>query len=321
MKKKIRKKLLLFILFIISILIFIFQEIYRRFIYKSIIKGFKDFDINNSSYNDYLESIYNKRSISNNNFYKKLDNKNLEIDTVQTLSIIKKSFISETPYLFDLDLSEINENEIILDCGAGNGNFSIYLAKKFKKITIINITNSINSFNNIQDNIKKNGFENKIYVQLLDFDLLNESEIYKKGKFDKIYFIESHGFSNDRKKLFKSCNFMLKINGLLYIRTPVFCNKNDDYFKDIVNYWNYNFSTSYNICNDLNNLNFKTIYSEIDCKRLFLSYNIFTIISIALVICEYKLITNYKLILSHINLILYGLKIVVIKAKKIKYTK
>ena len=284
--------------------------------YNLLINNFKFFNIDNSTYNHYLENIYNNRQNNNNNFYDKLCNKNLEIETSQALSIIKKSFLSESPYLFDSDLSAINENDIILDCGAGNGNFSIFLAKKFKKITIINITNSINSFNNIQNNIKKSGFENKIYVQLLDFDLLNESEIYKKIKFDKIYFIESHGFSNNRKNLFKNCHFMLKPNGLLYIRTLVFCNKNDDYFKDIINYWNYNFSTSYNICHDLNNLNFKTIYSEIDCKRLFLSYNVFTIISIILLICDYKFITNFKHILSHINLVFNGLKIVIIKANK-----
>ena len=169
--------------------------------------------------------------------------------------------------------------------------------------------------------IKKHNLQDRIFTHLLDFDQINS--IFKENQFDKIFFLESHGYSKNRDKLFQNCNKLLNKNGLLYIRTPVlYDRKNEEniHYSKVTNYWRYNFSTANNICIDLEKNNFINIKTmEVSPILLFTSYEPFIILKIFLFMHHNSnIFENTDKFNAHLMVIYKGIMFAVIKSYKKK---
>ena len=107
----------------------------------------------------------------------------------------------------------------------------------------------------VELDIKEQELQNQIKVYLMDFD--NLTEPITGLKFDRILFLESIGYSINRRKLLENCRKLLKTDGKLFIRTPTFCDvaTPQDYQHNnyLIKIWKYNFSTLNCIINDLYN--------------------------------------------------------------------
>lgn len=308
-------KTILFIIFLILL-----QEFYRRSIYNGILKRYNYFnESNKQTYNQTFETTYHKskeKDITDSFglYYDDIEYNLFEVDTTHNASIMKKSFLNKSPYQYDAIEGNIQNGDTILDCGCGTGNFSIYVANQFPKSTIIAITNSEKCLNEARKNIEAHFLEHRIQTILLDFDHLEQ--LPKELLFNKIFFLESHGYSKNRMKLFKQCKQRLKEKGSIYIRTVCFYDKDEKHLHHIIDFWKYNFSTTHNQCSDLKSTGFNNIqYMDVDAILLMLSYNPTTLFTIILfILWNSNILFNYTYMKAHLKLLHKGMKYVVIKA-------
>ena len=308
-------KTILFIIFLILL-----QEFYRRCIYKGILKQFNHFNESTKQrYNHTFEKTYHNskgKDITDSFglYYDDIDYDLFEVDTTHNASIMKKSYLSKSPYQYDATEANIQNGDTILDCGCGTGNFSIYVANQYPKSKIVAITNSKKCLNEARKNIESHFLEHRIQTILLDFDHLEQ--LPKHLLFDKIFFLESHGYSKDRINLFTQCKQRLKEKGTLYLRTVSFYDKDEKHLHHIIDFWKYNFSTTHNQCSDLNSTGFKNIqYMDIDAILLMLSYEPSSLLTIIIfILWNSNLLFNYTYMKAHLKLLHKGMKYVVIKA-------
>ena len=309
---------MIFLQIIIGLLVL--QEIYKFCLYNFKLKKF-DFFKSKNVYNEEIEKYYNDSLFLKNDedfgvYYDNIAYDFFEINTTHNASIFQRSFFQESPYLYDYNEANISDKDIILDCGCGTGSFSVYIAKKNPNIKIVSISNSKKCIDITNKKIKQNNLEDRIETHLLNFDTIEE--FFKDKKFNKIFFLESHGYSKNRNKLFESCYNLLIKGGLIYIRTPVFYDTQNNYFKDIINYWRYNFSTTNNICSDLEKVNFKNIqFMEVSTIQLFLSYDIFILTKLFIfMLSNSNLFSNIGKFFLHIYVVHKGIMFSVIKGYK-----
>ena len=294
----------------------ILQDHYKEYLYDTTLSTIQPYNPN-TPYNYTIENIYNESKHETHRhdfgvYYDKVDYTLFKINTTHNASIIKKSMFSESPYFYDYIQSNAHEASYILDCGCGTGDFSIYLANKIPNCKIVSFTNSPKCLEEARKNIKQHNKEKQITTLLLDFDNLNTLQ---HNGFDRIYFIESHGYSQNRATLFKHCKSLLRKNGMIYIRTPSFYNQYHKHLKDITNFWKYNFSTSDNICYDLHNCGLTCSYIEINAIKLFLSYDPIAATGLPMfMLFNSPLFISKRYMLAHILLAIYGMKFSIIKA-------
>ncbi len=107
------------------------------------------------------------------------------------------------------------EGDDLLDAGCGNCIPAISLAKEVD-CKIIGFTLSEKQIKESKANIESSNLTNRIQVRNADFHKANK--IFPDQTFDKIYFLESIGHSNQKKELLKSMKSILKDNGTIYIQ-------------------------------------------------------------------------------------------------------
>ena len=110
---------------------------------------------------------------------------------------------------------------------------------------------------------RSNGSAHRGNTRLLD-ELPN-------SRYDRILFLESIGYAHNRQELIHKCYNMLNPNGQLFIKTPSF-NKNlsINKAKELIQIWNYNFSTFESLLNDAKS----TGSNNIKCKSFKLFNNL-----------------------------------------------
>jgi precorrin-6B methylase 2 len=160
-------------------------------------------------------------------------------------------YMREFPWSHPTDatikLANIKDNLTILDMGAGTGMVAIYICKRFPNVKIDCIINSKRLFDMIKLNIDKHNMHNQISVYRTDF---NTDELPNR-KYDRILFLESIGYATERQGLIQKCYNMLNPNGQIFIKTPSFNNNlSVDNAKELIQIWNYNFSTLDSLLND-----------------------------------------------------------------------
>jgi|694.fasta_scaffold05757_18 2-polyprenyl-3-methyl-5-hydroxy-6-metoxy-1,4-benzoquinol methylase len=160
-------------------------------------------------------------------------------------------YMREFPWSHPTDatikLANIKDKLTILDMGAGTGMVAIYICKRFPNVKIDCIINSKRLFDMIKLNIDKHNMHNQISVYRTDF---NTDELPNR-KYDRILFLESIGYANNRQLLIQKCYNMLNPNGQIFIKTPSFNNNlSVDNAKELIQIWNYNFSTLDSLLND-----------------------------------------------------------------------
>jgi SAM-dependent methyltransferase len=245
----------------IILVLFIIHSIIRYIVYKNVII-LKKINSDNNLVNFDFDIMYNKE-LKNNSSEILSDYNKINIESFKngyTTCIVRKYIWSNINDI-NIDLSNIIDGYHILDAGCGTAFPAIYLCKKFPNVKITCIVNVEQLYLIAYNNIKNENLLNRIKIYLMDFDNLLEPVINQT--FDRIFFIQSIGYSVDRKRLLNKCYSLLKNNGKIFIATLNFndnTNKND---YNIINYiikcWKYNFSTLNCIINDLKNEKFRKI--------------------------------------------------------------
>jgi ubiquinone/menaquinone biosynthesis C-methylase UbiE len=228
-----------------------FDEIYNNFIKKK---------------PNFSTQFYNTVSNYDNEFWSPtikgiigLFNKQYSSGAYNSL-IFKKHFFAKD-YEYEITLNPINNNDIVLDCGPGCGEFCYYITNKYPTITYYGITNSEKQYNYLKNKYKKKS----IHFIYGSFDNLNL--YFNENTFDKIYFLQTHGYSLNRKKLFQNIYKILKKNGKCLVKSPqIYCITPSEkkFAFDAINSWGYNFSDVHTQLIELDNCNFQSLkYKEI----------------------------------------------------------
>ena len=190
---------------------------------------------------------------SNDDLFYNYENVNIEPFTDAYNVIIIRKYLWSHNTDSTIELSGMVDGYSVLDMGCGTGNIAIHMAKMFPQLSIHCIVNSKKLYQCVDSKIISNKLQNQIKVYLMDFD--NLTEPITGLKFDRILFLESIGYSINRRKLLENCRKLLKTDGKLFIRTPTFCDvaTPQDYQHNnyLIKTWKYNFSTLNCIINDL----------------------------------------------------------------------
>jgi cyclopropane fatty-acyl-phospholipid synthase-like methyltransferase len=135
----------------------------------------------------------------------------------------------------------------VLDAGSGVCGPAAYFAKK-TGCTIDAVTISSSQAKAAKEIIERENQTHNIKVHVGDFHLLDE--MFPAGTFDRIYFLESFGHSDNKRKLLQSVNKVLKPGGEVYIKDlfvrktpyPIFQKKIDGEIHKINKAYHYNVS-------------------------------------------------------------------------------
>lgn len=158
------------------------------------------------------------------------------------------------------------------------------------EIEIITFSPNLLNANLLQENKKKKNLSNLTISYSLPEDIIvyfKESEF----KFDRILVRECLGNIKNRLKFLKDMKYLLSVEGFINIRTfsfqPIFENNDDiserhnrelhkilEKQKMLIDYWNYNFSTTNTIINEMVNIFSMVEYAETKLINLFYLYNI-----------------------------------------------
>ena len=148
-----------------------------------------------------------------------------------------------------LETAGMEDGFHLLDAGCGTGLTAIHFCKQYPNITVSCIVNTTALYKKTYENIQKAKLQDRIRVYQMDFDHLTEPILSQR--FERIFMIQSVGYSVNRKKLFQELRALLKPKGKLVIATITVTSQDEDHVKDIISLWKYNFSTLDNILYDL----------------------------------------------------------------------
>jgi len=165
----------------------------------------------------------------------------------------------------NLKLAEVKDGHHLLDAGCGTGVQAIHFCKKLPLLTISCIVNSEKCYKTTLKNVEKAKLTDRIKVYFMDFDHLSEPILSQR--FDRIFMIQTVGYSVDRRNLFKNLHPLLKPEGKLFISTltvNISSTVDDAHVNNVIKTWKYNFSTLGSILSDLKEYNTK--YISLDQK-------------------------------------------------------
>lgn len=293
---------MIYLLILIVLLITIFL-IKKNILYYKILKLNKKGQINNNDVNLLYDDYYLESSNKKNN---KL-----------SCSIGNISNLFQNKYSFDIKMLDLFENMNLLVVSSLNLDLEIEIIKRYPNIKIIAFTNNLLNTRFLSNKIKNIpqitiGYSDSldIYTQFQNSDL----------KFDRILVRECLGNINDRNNFFKNMNQLLTKEGFLYIKTfvfdPIDLSSNNkikqnqilEKQKYLIDYWNYNFSTTQSLINDLKETYQKIKFEEIKLLNLVYLYKItdfIKVLQIYFINMENKISDlNIWSIISTINLLI-----------------
>ena len=170
-----------------------------------------------------------------------------------------------------MEFRKLKSGDNILIFNNNDCNFETFIAQNLlelkKEVSITIAKTNILEIEQCKKLIDKSGFKN-IEVKYLN-DLDNLDKIFNT-KFNRIILRENIGRIQDREKILSTLKNLLKDSeSFIYLKTLVFSEVDEDNFIlkkqfDIIDFWNYNFSTTQDIINDFKNLNFDVKYKQIN---------------------------------------------------------
>ena len=241
--------------------------------------------LRNSLYN-YITNLNKEGELKDsvnkyNDYFNQSKSKN-DRQMINNVAFIRKGLISNI-YEGDLKILEfrkLKSGDKILIFNNNDCNFETFLAQNLlerkKDVSIIIAKTNILEVEQCKKLIDKSGFEN-IEVKYLN-DLDNLDKIFNT-KFNRIILRENIGRIQDREKILSTLKNLLKDSeSFIYLKTLVFSEVDEDNFIlkkqfDIIDFWNYNFSTTQDIINDFKKLNFDVKYKQINVILLSIFYN------------------------------------------------
>lgn len=224
-----------------------------------------------------------------NNYFSESKHKNDRI-LINNVAFIRKGIISNI-YDGDLKIMEfkkLKDGDNILIFNNNDCNFETYLAQNLyeldKNVKIIIAKTNIIETEKCKNLIDKSGFKNIEVKYLNDLDNLNDA--LGIIKFKRIILRENIGRIDERGKILNNFKNLLEdIESFIYLKTLVFTETNNDTFIlkkqfDIIDFWNYNFSTTKDIVNDFLSNGYEVKYKDINVLLLCIFYNPRDIINI-----------------------------------------
>ena len=225
--------------------------------------------------------IYKETKSIYNNYFELSNSKN-DRRMINNVAFLRKGLISNI-YEADLkimEFSKLKSGDRILIFNNNDCNFETFLAQnlleKKKEVSIITIKTNILEIEQCNNLISKSGFNNIEVKYLNDIEDLNTKI---QGKFNRIILRENIGRIQERSKTLTALrNLLFDEFSFIYLKTLVFNEVNEDNFIlkkqfDIIDFWNYNFSTTQDIINDFKKINFDVKYKQINIILLSVFYN------------------------------------------------
>lgn len=127
---------------------------------------------------------------------------------------LKEALINENAVL--ADFVNISADDLVLDAGCGVGGSSIFLAKKLG-CTVHGISISDLQIEKANKNAEKNSVSHLTNFTKTDFHQTH----FADNTFDVIWFLESFGHSNDRKRLLQEAYRVLKPGGRIMLSEAI----------------------------------------------------------------------------------------------------
>jgi hypothetical protein len=206
---------------------------------------------------------------------------------INNVAFLRKGFFSNI-YDADIKILEINnlkDGDKILIFNNNDCNFEInllqILGEMGKQIKVFIVKTDIFEAEKCKILIDKLGFNN--------IDILYITKDLEGHTFNRIIIRENLGILDDKEELFKNFRGLLfDEKSFIYIKTltfsPIKNTKNKNYLlgkqKNIIDFWNYNFSTNQNIINQLKNQGYHVKYKSINILFLSIFYNPIDIINL-----------------------------------------
>ena len=170
-----------------------------------------------------LSSINNQHTLNVGKFYNKNHDAFIKVygEVIQAFRTNNLDNILNS----QVDSIGLKNEHSVLDAGCGVCGPARYFAKK-TGCTIDAVSISETQVEVSKQFIQNEELQDKIAVHLHDYHSVDK--LFPKEKFDKVYFLESFGHSNQKEKLLKAIWTVLKPGGEVYIK---------DLFKRISNNW------------------------------------------------------------------------------------
>lgn len=243
---------------------------------------------------EYITKIDKKGKIQESNsfynsYYLESTNKNNR-QLINNVAFLRKGIFSS---IYDgdikvLELGKISNGDLLLSLNNNDCNFEIYLMQKMieknKNVKIIICKTNIletEKCSNLISNLGLKDTMETIYIDDINKISFKLQQKYPQ-KFKRIILKENIGMSDDRKIIFNSLKNLLadKLSFIL-LKTLTFNPIKDDTHKNfvlekqtkIIDFWNYNFSTSQSIINDLIKADYDVNYKSINILFLSVFYN------------------------------------------------
>jgi SAM-dependent methyltransferase len=234
---------ILIIILIILIILIMLQQLCRYYIYYDMI-NLNPYE-NKLKSESYLYDNFKKTSETEHPdgglYYDKITYNRFEVGGMHSAIQIKNDPFS-SGFNYDIEVTGVQDGDVVLDCGCGLGGLGMILLNKFPNIKYEALTNSNKQYAIL---IERFSAYNNAKITLGNFDDLNI--YYPSMTFNGIFFCESIGYSKNINVLLSQIHNLLKPNGWLYIRTVSLTEVDNDYIKTgqnkIIDYWKYDFST------------------------------------------------------------------------------
>lgn len=117
---------------------------------------------------------------------------------------------------YTLQSAKFNEGMKLLDAGCGVCGPAAFFSKQLPNTTIDACTISDVQYQKALQNISNDNLNDKVSVTLGDYHKINE--LFDNDSYDRVYFLESFGHSNNKEKLLNAVWDVLKPGGMLYIK-------------------------------------------------------------------------------------------------------
>ena len=263
-----------YLIFLYLIIILFLSIIVIRYIFFNFITNLNNIGTLKSD-----ENVYNTYFTESNN------KKNRTL--INNVAFLRKGFFTNI-YDADIKILEINnlkDGDKILIFNNNDCNFEInllqILGEMGKQIKVFIVKTDIFEADKCKILIDKLGFNN--------IDILYITKDLEGHTFNRIIIRENLGILDDKEELFKNFRGLLfDEKSFIYIKTltfsPIKNTKNKNYLlgkqKNIIDFWNYNFSTNQNIINQLKNQGYHVKYKSINILFLSIFYNPIDIINL-----------------------------------------
>ena len=223
-----------------------------------------------------------------NDYYHSSKSKN-DRNLINNVAFLRKGIISN---IYDSDLKfleikKLDSNDNILILNNNDCNFEIFLAQSLLELNkeskiVIGKTNIL-EIEKCEKLVNKPGFKNLEIKYINDTDNINK--LLENTKFKRIILRENFGTLQDSDTLLKKLKTLLSEDGFIYLKTLVFRPIGKENFMvkkqfDIIDFWNYNFSTTQDIVNIFKKNGYNVKYKDISVLFLIIFYNPQDIINI-----------------------------------------